>query len=120
MFAAFVWNAVRNGFYKTVTDMYKAREMEEAPPSKGSSAGIAPSDAPNPSATSAPAPSKSFTKFVARTLANVVRGQVMGKAGWAELNLHRKLDFLFIVLLSVSYVIFASWSLLNDDPRASL
>ena len=102
--------------------MYTPREAEAAaPPSQGSSACVAPGDAPNPPAASSsapPAPSKSFTKFVVRTLANVIRGHVMGKAGWAELNLHRKMDFLFIVLLSVSYIIFASWSLLNDDPRA--
>jgi hypothetical protein len=104
-----------------VTHFYTPREAEAAaPPSQGSSACVAPGDAPNPPAASSPspAPSKSFTKFVVRTLANVMRGHVMGKAGWAELNLHRKLDLLFIVLLSVSYIIFASWSLLNDDPRA--
>ena len=103
--------------------MYTAREAEAAPSSPGSSACVAPdgSDAPNPPATSpasAPAPSKSFTKFVVRTLTNVRRGHVMGKAGWAELNLHRKMDFVFIVLLTASYVACASWSLLNDDPRA--
>ena len=125
-----MWNALRAGFYKTVSKMYQpaAADAPSAPlalkETPETSAALASSDvaaggvsirAPTapPPPPSIP-PTKSLAKFIVRTLTNIVHGHVAGNEGWGELNLHRKLDFTFIVLLSVSYAGFASWSLLND------
>ena len=129
VFAAYIWNALRAGFYKSITFMGQPVVEEEkgllalkevggleiTNSSDGTlfQASRLPGPA-SPGTPSSPKPSKTLAQLSARTLKNLVTGEAIGKHGWGELNLHRKLDFAFILLLSISYAVFASWSLLTE------
>ena len=75
----------------------------------------APGDISIRTVPSAPMPTNSLIKFSARTLKNIVHGRLFGKSGWKGLNVHRKLDFVFLVLLCISYMVFATRALLVDS-----